>query len=169
MKSASRISARATEGKSSRASSSRSNKFPPGEYSIHTAKQCDQLLNNRPIHLKRCTYDGKEASMLRMITILFSSVIDYTDEKKIMQITRVPEKEGYRKLLVPSKEPSVYPKIITSSEFSSLVERSHIPTKEEREAALTAAERERERLLRYNKSSRLCPELFNGSIIVNFL
>ncbi|OXU26641.1 hypothetical protein TSAR_004702 [Trichomalopsis sarcophagae] len=103
--------------------SSRSNKFPPGEYSIHTSRECDQLLKNRPIHLKRCTYDGKE-------------------------VTRVPEKEGYRKLLVPSKEPTVQPKIITSSEFSSLVERSHIPTKEEKEAALAAAEREKERLLR---------------------
>ncbi|XP_008216445.1 cilia- and flagella-associated protein 45-like [Nasonia vitripennis] len=115
MKSASRMSARATEGKS-RVSSSRSNKFPPGEYGIHTARECDQLLKNRAIHPK--------------------------------EVTRVPEKEGYRKLLVPSKEPTVHPKIITSSELSSLVERSHIPTKEEREAALAAAEREKERLLR---------------------
>lgn len=59
MKSASRMSARTADGKSR--ASSRS-KFPPGEYTIHTPDDCKQVLKNRPIHLKRCTYDGKEAS-----------------------------------------------------------------------------------------------------------
>lgn len=58
------------------------------------------------------------------------------------------EKEGYRKLLVPSKEPTIQPKIIPSSEFLEILERSRNETREEREKTLAIAEREKERLMR---------------------
>ncbi|XP_014214197.1 cilia- and flagella-associated protein 45-like [Copidosoma floridanum] len=122
MKSASRARARTADAKPRSAVSNRV-KFPPGEYTIHTPNECNQLLKNRPIHLKQCAYDGKE-------------------------VVRVFEKDGFRKLLVPSKELTVYPKIMTTSEFAKILENSHNPTTEEKEAALAAAEREKERLMR---------------------
>ncbi|KAJ8679865.1 hypothetical protein QAD02_015652 [Eretmocerus hayati] len=117
---ASRVSARTAGGRSS--ASSRS-KFPPGEYTIHKPKQCRQLLKNKPIHLKRCTFDGKE-------------------------VTLALDQNGFRKILVPSTEPTVYPKIIEKTEFEMLMERCYIPTRDEKEKALAAAEKEKDRLLR---------------------
>lgn len=48
--------------------------------------------------------------------------------------------------MIPSKEPTVYPKIMTKKEYERLKERGRVITREERQAAADAAERERERL-----------------------
>ncbi|XP_014223139.1 cilia- and flagella-associated protein 45 [Trichogramma pretiosum] len=114
---------RSSGASSSSANAANRSKFPAGNYSIHTPKQCQQVLNKRPIHLKRCAYDGKE-------------------------ILQVFEKNRYRHLLVPSKEPTIYPKIISNTEFLNILERCRIPSKEEKEASYANAERMRERLLR---------------------
>ncbi|KAJ8669964.1 hypothetical protein QAD02_001223 [Eretmocerus hayati] len=117
---ASRMSGR-TAG--SRSSASPRSKFPPGEYTIHKPKQCKQLLKKTPIHLKRCTFDEKE-------------------------VTLALDQNGFCKILVPSTEPTVHPKIMKKSEYEMLMERCYIPTRDEKEKALAAAEKEKDRLLR---------------------
>lgn len=47
---------------------------------------------------------------------------------------------------MPSKERTIYPKIMTKKEYDYLKERNRVMTKEERQAAEEAAEEERERL-----------------------
>jgi len=56
------------------------------------------------------------------------------------------DKNGVRRCLVSSKDPAVNPKIITRQEYEYLKERSRVSTKEERQAAMEAAEKEKERL-----------------------
>lgn len=53
-----------------------------------------------------------------------------------------------KKYLIPSKERTIYPKIMTKKEYESLKERNRVITKEERQAAAEAAEKEKERLTR---------------------
>lgn len=53
-----------------------------------------------------------------------------------------------KKYLIPSKERTIYPKIMTKKEYESLKERNRVITKEERQAAAEAAEKEKERLIR---------------------
>ncbi|XP_018051641.1 PREDICTED: cilia- and flagella-associated protein 45 [Atta colombica] len=97
-------------------------RFPPGIYTIHLPSTCEHTLGNRPIHLKRSSaYEGKEIGKLR-------------------------DKSGTRKYLIPSKEPTVYPKIMTRKEYEDLKERSRMITKEERQTAVETAEKEKERL-----------------------
>ncbi|XP_018365825.1 PREDICTED: cilia- and flagella-associated protein 45-like [Trachymyrmex cornetzi] len=97
-------------------------RFPPGVYTIHLPSTCDHTLENRPIHLKRISaYEGKE-------------------------IRKIRDKSGTRKYLIPSKEPMVYPKIMTRKEYEDLKERSRVITKEERQTAVETTEKERERL-----------------------
>lgn len=50
--------------------------------------------------------------------------------------------------MIPSKEPMVYPKIMTRKEYEDLKGRSHVITKEERQTAAEAVEKERERLMK---------------------
>ncbi|XP_077274732.1 cilia- and flagella-associated protein 45 [Temnothorax americanus] len=97
-------------------------RFPPGVYTIHLPSACDRTLGDRPIHLKRSSaYEGKE-------------------------VGRIRDKSGTRKYLIPSKEPVVYPKIMTRKEYEDLKERSRVVTKEERQTTAEAAAKERERL-----------------------
>ncbi|XP_018342379.1 PREDICTED: cilia- and flagella-associated protein 45-like [Trachymyrmex septentrionalis] len=97
-------------------------RFPPGIYTIHLPSTCEHTLGNRPIHLKRSSaYEGKEIGKIR-------------------------DKSGTRKYLIPSKEPMVYPKIMTRKEYEDLKERSRVITKEERQTAVETAEKEREKL-----------------------
>ncbi|EGI60284.1 PREDICTED: protein CFAP45, mitochondrial-like [Acromyrmex echinatior] len=99
-------------------------RFPPGIYTIHLPSTCEHTLGNRPIHLKRSSaYEGKEIGKIR-------------------------DKSGTRKYLIPSKEPMVYPKIMTRKEYEDLKERSHVITKEERQTAVETAEKEKERLMK---------------------
>ncbi|KYN17650.1 Coiled-coil domain-containing protein 19, mitochondrial [Trachymyrmex cornetzi] len=98
-------------------------RFPPGVYTIHLPSTCDHTLENRPIHLKRISaYEGKEVTQ------------------------KIRDKSGTRKYLIPSKEPMVYPKIMTRKEYEDLKERSRVITKEERQTAVETTEKERERL-----------------------
>lgn len=64
------------------------------------------------------------------------------------QVGRIRDKSGTRKYLIPSKEPTIYPKIMTRKEYENLKERSRVITREERQAAAEAAEKERERLMK---------------------
>lgn len=97
-------------------------KFPSGVYTIHPPSVCDHILDNKPIHLKRSNvYEGKEVGKIR-------------------------DKSGARKYLIPSKVPTIYPKIMTKKEYKDLKERSSMITKEERLAIAEAAEKEKERL-----------------------
>ncbi|XP_011876040.1 PREDICTED: cilia- and flagella-associated protein 45-like [Vollenhovia emeryi] len=97
-------------------------RFPPGVYTIHLPSACDRTLGDRPIHLKRSSaYEGKE-------------------------VGRIRDKSGTRKYLIPSKEPTVYPKIMTRKEYEDLKERSRVITREERRTAAETTEKERERL-----------------------
>ncbi|KAL6420416.1 hypothetical protein ACFW04_014539 [Cataglyphis niger] len=97
-------------------------KFPPGVYTIHPPSICDHMLDDKPIHLRRSNaYEGKEVGKIR-------------------------EKTGTRKYLVPSKVPTIYPKIMTKKEYEDLKERSRVITKEERLAAAEIVEKEKERL-----------------------
>ncbi|KYQ57321.1 Coiled-coil domain-containing protein 19, mitochondrial [Trachymyrmex zeteki] len=99
-------------------------RFPSGVYTIHLPSTCDRTLGNRPIHLKRSSaYEGKEIGKIR-------------------------DKSGTRKYLIPSKEPMVYPKIMTKKEYEDLKERSRMITKEERQTAAETVEKERERLMK---------------------
>lgn len=50
--------------------------------------------------------------------------------------------------MIPSKEPMVYPKIMTKKEYEDLKERSRMITKEERQTAAETVEKERERLMK---------------------
>ncbi|XP_029175757.1 cilia- and flagella-associated protein 45-like isoform X1 [Nylanderia fulva] len=97
-------------------------KFPPGVYVIHPPPVCDHVLDDKPIHLKRSNvYEGKEVGKIR-------------------------DKSGARKYLIPSKVPTIYPKIMTKKEYEDLKERSNMITKEEKLAIAEAAEKEKERL-----------------------
>ncbi|XP_050460145.1 cilia- and flagella-associated protein 45-like [Cataglyphis hispanica] len=97
-------------------------KFPPGVYTIHPPSVCDHMLDEKPIHLRRSNaYEGKEVGKIR-------------------------EKTGTRKYLIPSKVPTIYPKIMTKKEYEDLKERSRVITKEERLAAAEVVEKEKERL-----------------------
>ncbi|XP_032683991.1 cilia- and flagella-associated protein 45 [Odontomachus brunneus] len=99
-------------------------KFPAGVYTIHPPPVCDHTLGGRPIHLRRSSaYEGKEIGKIR-------------------------DKSGARKYLIPSKKPMVYPKIMTKEEYELLKERNRVVTKEERQAAAEAAEKEKERLIK---------------------
>ncbi|XP_048509183.1 cilia- and flagella-associated protein 45-like isoform X2 [Athalia rosae] len=99
--------------------------FPPGVYTRHPPTKCDQLLDGRPIHLrKNRAFDGKEMGR--------RNGADGTQGE----------------YLIPSKEPSVYPKIISRKEYDYFREKSHIVTKEERRAMIDAAEKEKDRLLK---------------------
>ncbi|KAL6260197.1 hypothetical protein P5V15_007732 [Pogonomyrmex californicus] len=99
-------------------------RFPAGVYTIHPPSACDRIIGDRPIHLKRSNaYEGKE-------------------------VGRIRDKSGTRKYLIPSKEPTIYPKIMTRKEYEDLKERSRVITSEERQAAAEAAEKERERLMK---------------------
>lgn len=99
-------------------------RFPPGVYTIHLPSTCDRTLGDRPIHLKRSSaYEGKE-------------------------VGRIRDKSGTRKYLIPSKEPMVYPKIMTRKEYEDLKERSREMTKEERQTVAEAAEKKKERLMK---------------------
>lgn len=62
------------------------------------------------------------------------------------QVAKIRDKSGARKYLIPSKEPTVYPKIMTKKEYEHFKERSRVMTSEDRRAAAEAAEKERERL-----------------------
>ncbi|XP_046596388.1 cilia- and flagella-associated protein 45 isoform X1 [Neodiprion lecontei] len=100
-------------------------KFPPGVYTRHPPTKCDQTLDGRPIHLqKKRAYDGKEMGR------------------------RNGADGAQAEFLVPSKEPSVYPKIISRKEYDYFREKGRNVTKEEREAMIDAAEKEKDRLLR---------------------
>ncbi|XP_072758896.1 uncharacterized protein [Anoplolepis gracilipes] len=61
-------------------------------------------------------------------------------------VGKIRDKSGTRKYLIPSKVPTVYPKIMTKKEYEDLKERSRVVTKEERLALAEAAEKEKERL-----------------------
>ena len=50
--------------------------------------------------------------------------------------------------MIPSKEPTVYPKIMTRKEYEDLKERSRMITKEERQTTVETAEKEKERLMK---------------------
>ncbi|XP_015597437.1 cilia- and flagella-associated protein 45 [Cephus cinctus] len=97
-------------------------KYSPGVYTIHGPQKCNHTLRKRPIHLKKCTaYDDKE-------------------------VVKVQERNGVRKYVVPSQEPSVYPKIMSKKEFEYFEKQGYNVPKEELDKAIAAAEKEKERL-----------------------
>lgn len=55
-------------------------------------------------------------------------------------------KNDARRCPIPSKDPAINSKIITRQEYESLKERGRVSTKEERQAAAEAAEKEKDRL-----------------------
>lgn len=62
------------------------------------------------------------------------------------QVRKIRDKSDTRKYLIPSKVPTVYPKIMTKKEYEDLKERSRMITKEERLVIAEAAEKEKEKL-----------------------
>lgn len=62
------------------------------------------------------------------------------------QVGKIRDKTGTRKYLIPSKVPTIYPKIMTKKEYEDLKERSRVITKEERLAVAEVVEKEKERL-----------------------
>ncbi|CAG9131219.1 unnamed protein product [Plutella xylostella] len=101
----------------------------PGCYQLHRPSKCRLRfpITDRPIH--KC------------------EIPDY-------EYTMVPQKSGYRKLLVPRPPKNYYPTVMDRAEYERLKQQAQVKTKDEQLAALEAAE-EAERQLAKESQERI--------------